>query len=100
MLVVRKEDKAHDRYNSFRSSFEILEAVGRQPHDWFKDTEGDLSPLQKLKQKMEKKMNEKLEKMKELMEQRMEQIQQQIDDLRSENELLRSNTQVDNNILK
>merc|ERR1719183_3021490 len=33
MLVVRKEGKAHDRYNSFRSAFEFLEAVGRDPPD-------------------------------------------------------------------
>ena len=113
MLVVRKEGKAHDRYNSFRSTFEILEAVGREPQDCFKDAEGDLTPLQKLEEKMEKKLEEKMEKMKELtekrvedMEQRMEQkiqqqkesivnsMQQQIDDLRSENELLRSKLQV------
>merc|ERR1711934_1195506 len=48
MLVVRKEGKAHDRYNSFRSAFELLESVGREPQDCFDEREEDLSPLQKM----------------------------------------------------
>merc|ERR1719174_2914594 len=42
MLVVRKEGKAHEAYNSFRSAFELLEAVGREPTDSFEETERDL----------------------------------------------------------
>merc|ERR1711920_297913 len=70
MLVVRKEGKAHDRYNSFRSTFEILEAVGREPHECFKDAEGDLPPLQKLEELMQQRM--------EGMEQRMQHMHQEM----------------------
>ena len=52
MLVVRKEGKAHDQYNSFRSAFELLEAVGREPKDTFQETADDLPPLQKLEKKV------------------------------------------------
>ena len=48
MLVVRKEGKAHDQYNSFRSAFELLESVGREPFDSFDFKNEDLPPLQKL----------------------------------------------------
>merc|ERR1719201_443734 len=54
MLVVRKEGKAHDRYNSFRSAFELLEAVGREPRDCFDETNEDLPPLQKLERRIMK----------------------------------------------
>ena len=47
MLVVRKEGKAHDQYNSFRSAFELLESVGRAPLDCFNETDEDLPPLEK-----------------------------------------------------
>ena len=50
MLVVRKEGKAHDQYNSFRSAFELMEAVGREPNDSFNEMGNDLPPLEKLKQ--------------------------------------------------
>ncbi|MCP4465594.1 MAG: hypothetical protein GY813_02440 [Halieaceae bacterium] len=53
MLVVRKEGKAHDQYNSFRSAFELLEAVGREPQDSFEEICGDLPPLQKLEQRFQ-----------------------------------------------
>ena len=52
MLVVRKEGKTHDRYNSFRSTFELLEAVGREPQDHFQEKADDLSPLQTLENKV------------------------------------------------
>merc|ERR1712010_276494 len=71
MLVVRKEGKAHDQYNSFRSAFELLEAVGREPHDHFEETEEDLSPLQRL-------------------EKQMSDMQQQIDELQTKNRVLES----------
>ena len=32
----------------FRSAFELLEAVGREPHESFEETDEDLSPLEKL----------------------------------------------------
>ena len=33
LLRVRKEGNAHDKYNSFRSAFEILETIGKPPAD-------------------------------------------------------------------
>ena len=130
MLVVRKEGKQHDKYNSFRSAFELLEAVGRDPQDCFDEKNEDLPPLRKLEQRMEQRMEQRIDHMRmELMgavgrnpqdcfngkdedlsplqklEQRMERMQQsmqqqlhqqqlemnqQIDNLRSENEILRS----------
>jgi len=38
MLLVRKEGGGHEDYNEFRSAFELLEAVGKEPHDVFEDT--------------------------------------------------------------
>ena len=52
MLVVRKEGKAHDQYNSFRSAFELMEAVGREPSDSFKEMADDLPPLDMLEKRM------------------------------------------------
>ena len=53
MLVVRKEGKAHNQYNSFRSAFELLEAVGREPHDGFEETNEDLQKLAHTQQQMQ-----------------------------------------------
>ena len=112
MLVVRKEGKAHDRYNSFRSAFELLESVGREPQDCFDEREEDLPPLQKLERRIMKQhqqlqsrveclekvgsepqdcFNDKKEALSPLqkLEQLMKQQQKQIDDLKSENEILR-----------
>ena len=52
MLVVRKEGKAHDQYNSFRSAFELMEAVGREPSDNFNGVADDLPPLAMLEKKI------------------------------------------------
>ena len=93
MLVVRKEGKAHDRYNSFRSAFELLESVGREPQDCFDESKEDLPPLQKLERRMMKQQEESMKQLELRMEQRMKQqqeiTQKQIDDLKSENEILR-----------
>ena len=115
MLVVRKEGKAHDRYNSFRSAFELLESVGREPQDCFDERDEDLPPLQKMERRIMKQLQSRMERLEAVgrekedvpllqkLEQRMEQqqeiteqIQQQqalmqkrIDDLISENEILR-----------
>ena len=100
MLVVRKEGKAHDRYNSFRSAFELLEAVEREPQDCFDESKEDLPPLQKLERRMMKQQEESMKQLELRMEQRMKQqqeiteqqqalMQKQIDDLKSENEILR-----------
>ena len=53
MLVVRKEGKAHDKYNSFRSAFELLESVGREPQDCFEELSEDMPPLQRLEVRVE-----------------------------------------------
>jgi len=84
MLVVRKEGKAHARYNSFRSAFELLEAVGREPHDAFVEVHEDLQPLQKLERRVQKmeqmrqpapgKPDQQIQKqMKQQMKQQMQQ---------------------------
>ena len=52
MLVVRKEGKAHNQYNSFRSAFELLETVGRAPSDSFEEKDEDQSPLDLIHQQM------------------------------------------------
>merc|ERR1711907_680247 len=52
MLVVRKEGKAHAQYNKFRSAFELLEAVGREPHDNFEETEENVPPMERMEQQM------------------------------------------------
>ena len=111
MLVVRKEGKAHDRYNSFRSAFELLEAVEREPRDCFDESKEDLPPLQKLERRIMKQhqqlqsrveclekvgsdpqdcFDDKKEALSPLqkLEQLMKQQQKQIDDLKSENEIL------------
>ena len=119
MLVVRKEGKAHNRYNSFRSAFELLESVGREPQDCFDEREEDLPPLQKMErhimkhQESMKQLQSRMERVEAVvhepqdcfddkkgdlsplqkLEQRMEQqqalMQKQIDNLKSENEILR-----------
>merc|ERR1712048_513486 len=53
MLVVRKAGKAHNQYNSFRSAFELLEAVGREPHDGFEDLQEGIPTVQKLHRQMQ-----------------------------------------------
>ena len=103
MLVVRKEGKAHDQYNSFRSSFEILEAVGSEPHDDFEETEEDVSPLQRLEkqmsvmktrlllrnamhQQMKNSMQKQMSDMRTSMQQQMsdmKSMQQQMSDMRT-----------------
>ena len=113
MLVVRKEGKAHNRYNSFRSAFELLESVGREPQDCFDEREEDLPPLQKMERHIMKHHQESMEQLHSRLErleavghesqdcfddkkedlsplQKLEQrMQKQIDDLKSENEIQR-----------
>merc|ERR1719199_558153 len=77
MLVVRKEGKAHDQYNSFRSAFELLEAVGREPHDHFEETEEDVLPLQRLEKQMLRMQQEMSG-----MHQKMSGMQQEMSDMK------------------
>ena len=78
MLVVRKEGKAHAQYNSFRSAFELLEAVGREPHDGFQELQEAVPTVQQLQQQMVK------------IQQQMVSMQQRIDKLEGDNEKLRA----------
>ena len=97
MLVVRKEGKAHDRYNSFRSAFELLESVGSEPHDCFQEQEDDLPPLQTLEKKMAMQntaLRREIDELKtergvmqqkiQSMQQQMQSMQQQIHEIRLE----------------
>merc|ERR1711934_1175733 len=74
MLVVRKEGKAHAQYNSFRSAFELLEAVGREPTDGFQDFQEGIPTVQKLEQRIDS------------MQQQMVSMQQQNESMRQQNE--------------
>ena len=90
MLVVRKEGKAHNRYNSFRSAFELLEAVGREPHDRFQEKADDLPPLQTLEKKVMMQnteiaeLKQQIKCMQQQMQQQMQSMQQEIQEIRSQ----------------
>merc|ERR1711934_770260 len=77
MLVVRKEGKAHAQYNSFRSAFELLEAVERQPHDVFNDLQEDIPMVQKLQQQMASMQQQQHKQQIDSMQQQMASMQQQ-----------------------
>ena len=92
MLVVRKQGKAHNQYNSFRSAFELLESVGREPHDGFEETDEDLPPLVRLEQQM-KQMQQQIAELKTenaKAHHSRQQMQQQIDELKAHNKTLQS----------
>ena len=105
MLVVRKEGKAHQRYNSFRSAFELLEVVGREPEDCFEDLQEDLPTLEGLDQRMKQLvsgMNQRIEQNQaqtqqhlERTQQRLDELQQQIDKLKEENEHLKEKLSIE-----
>ena len=104
MLVVRKEGKAHEQYNSFRSAFELLEAVGLEPTDSFEETEKDLPPLETLKQSvilMQQQMDEQKQTYQsgmhdmrtemQALKTEMQALKTEIQTLKTENEILRFN---------
>merc|ERR1712010_295894 len=74
MLVVRKEGKAHEQYNSFRSAFELLEAVGREPTDGFEELHEGIPTVQQLQQQVVS------------MQQQMASMQQQMVKMQQQNE--------------
>ena len=99
MLVVRKEGKAHDQYNSFRSAFELLESVGRAPLDCFNETDEDLPPLEKLRREMQQQMQEMQQQMQQMQQKQIrseEQMQHQIHELEGKIEML----QTENDVLR
>lgn len=56
LLVIRKEGKAHESYGSFRSAYEILEAIGKAPDDVFDEelSEEEMNPVDVLAQEVER----------------------------------------------
>ena len=86
MLVVRKEGKAHAQYNSFRSAFELLEAVGREPTDAFNELQEGIPTVQKLQQQIDSMQQQNDQQMVSMQQQ----MQQQIDELKADNEKLRA----------
>ena len=93
MLVVRKEGKAHDQYNSFRSAFELLEAVGREPHDCFDETNEDLPPIERVHRQMQQ-MQQQIDHLMALkltaLKSEVSELKVEMHELKSENEILRS----------
>ena len=98
MLVVRKEGKAHNQYNSFRSAFELLEAVGREPRDCFEETNEDLPPIERVNRQMQQ-MQQQIQQMQQQMQQindlatlktEVSELKAKMHVLESENEILRS----------
>ena len=89
MLVVRKEGKEHARYNSFRSAFELLEAVGREPQDIFEETERDLPPLQRLQDRMQMQIDALISEVRE-MKTELHEVKDQNKNFLVENNSLRS----------
>merc|ERR1711934_1076754 len=90
MLVVRKEGKAHDRYNSFRSAFELLEAVGREPKDSYEEMEADVSPMERMERQniaMQQQMSEMKSAMQQQQQQQMSEMknamQQQMSEMKN-----------------
>ena len=97
MLVVRKEGKAHDQYNSFRSAFELLESVGRAPLDCFNETDEDLPPLEKLRREMQQQMQEMQQQMQQMQQKQIrseEQMQHKIHELEEKIQMLQTEDDV------
>merc|ERR1719201_975968 len=96
MLVVRKEGKAHEQYNSFRSAFELLEAVGSEPRDEFNELQEGVSTVQKqidsLMQNQQQMMQNRQQMMQnqQQMRQQIVSMQQRIDKLEGDNYKLRA----------
>ena len=88
MLVVRKEGKAHQRYNSFRSAFELLEVVGHEPKDCFEELQDDSPTLERLDQRVNE-LTTVIEQLRSEMQQQRSDMQNQIDHLKEENEELK-----------
>ena len=96
MLVVRKEGKAHEQYNSFRSAFELLEAVGREPRDAFEDLQEGIPTVQELQQQMismQQRNEQQMASMQQQMQQQIARMQQQIDELKADNENMKADNE-------
>ena len=73
LLRVRKEGNAHEKYNSFRSAFEILETIGKPPAD---DIEKHYQRPVSLLAKVERLEQELAQQKQELAQQKQESAQQ------------------------
>ena len=73
LLRVRKEGNAHDKYNSFRSAFEILETIGKPPAD---DIEKHYQRPVSLLAKVERLEQESAQQKQEMAQQKQELAQQ------------------------
>ena len=67
LLRVRKEGNAHDKYNSFRSAFEILETIGKPPADdiekHYQRPESLLAKVERLEQELAQQKQESAQQM-------------------------------------
>ena len=89
MLVVRKEGKAHEQYNSFRSAFELLEAVGREPHDGFNELQEGVSTVQKQIDSLmqnQQQMRQQIVSMQQQNQQQMVKMRQQTVSMQQQNQ--------------
>ena len=73
LLRVRKQGNAHEKYNSFRSAFEILETIGKPPAD---DIEKHYQRPVSLLAKVERLEQELAQQKQELAQQKQESAQQ------------------------
>ena len=80
LLRVRKEGNAHDKYNSFRSAFEILETIGKPPADdiekHYQRPVSLLAKVERLEQELAQQKQESAQQKQELAQQKQESAQQ------------------------
>ena len=80
LLRVRKEGNAHDKYNSFRSAFEILETIGKPPADdiekHYQRPMSLLAKVERLEQQLAQQKQQLALQKQELAQQKQESAQQ------------------------
>ena len=80
LLRMRKEGNAHDKYNSFRSAFEILETIGKPPADdiekHYQRPVSLLAKVERLEQELAQQKQESAQQKQELAQQKQESAQQ------------------------
>ena len=99
MLVVRKEGKAHSQYNSFRSAFELMEAVGSEPSERFSEMADDLPPLKMLEKRMMMQHKTLLTEIHEVKDENS-QLKSKISQLEAENSRLEARLTAENSQLE
>ena len=70
LLVIRKEGKAHESYAAFRSAFEVLEAIGKAPDDFFNEElkREEMAPVDRLEEEVAELRQENAELRQEMSE--------------------------------